>query len=122
MMNNFRRLLSSSSNKGSSTNLGEIIKAVDPKTSKIEINRSGLADPNMKRLLNPAKNPNASLAAAAPSKQNVNNNEKFLDPNDEDDEDYVEMWNKDRTEWGGPRGKEPTRYGDWEKNGITRDF
>lgn len=23
---------------------------------------------------------------------------------------------------GGPRGPEPTRYGDWEKKGITVDF
>ncbi|MCP3687475.1 MAG: DUF1674 domain-containing protein [Gammaproteobacteria bacterium] len=25
-------------------------------------------------------------------------------------------------ETGGPRGKEPTRYGDWEKNGRCIDF
>ena len=25
-------------------------------------------------------------------------------------------------EFGGPRGKEPTRYGDWEKNGRCIDF
>jgi hypothetical protein len=25
-------------------------------------------------------------------------------------------------EKGGPRGPEPTRYGDWEKKGITSDF
>ena len=25
-------------------------------------------------------------------------------------------------EVGGPRGKEPTRYGDWEKNGRCIDF
>ncbi|HWT12403.1 MAG TPA: DUF1674 domain-containing protein [Allosphingosinicella sp.] len=25
-------------------------------------------------------------------------------------------------EWGGPKGKEPTRYGDWETKGICRDF
>ena len=25
-------------------------------------------------------------------------------------------------ETGGPRGKEPTRYGDWERKGITYDF
>jgi len=23
---------------------------------------------------------------------------------------------------GGPRGKEPTRYGDWERKGIAYDF
>ena len=25
-------------------------------------------------------------------------------------------------EQGGPKGREPTRYGDWENNGICRDF
>ena len=25
-------------------------------------------------------------------------------------------------EHGGPRGKEPTRFGDWEKNGRVSDF
>jgi hypothetical protein len=25
-------------------------------------------------------------------------------------------------EYGGPRGLEPTRYGDWEKNGRCIDF
>ena len=25
-------------------------------------------------------------------------------------------------EYGGPKGPEPTRYGDWEKKGITSDF
>ena len=25
-------------------------------------------------------------------------------------------------EIGGPRGPEPTRYGDWEKKGLTSDF
>jgi hypothetical protein len=25
-------------------------------------------------------------------------------------------------ESGGPKGREPTRYGDWENKGICRDF
>lgn len=25
-------------------------------------------------------------------------------------------------EHGGPKGREPTRYGDWENGGIARDF
>ena len=25
-------------------------------------------------------------------------------------------------EYGGPKGREPTRYGDWEKNGRCIDF
>ena len=28
----------------------------------------------------------------------------------------------DGEEQGGPRGPEPTRYGDWEGKGICRDF
>ena len=28
----------------------------------------------------------------------------------------------DEAETGGPKGKEPTRYGDWENEGICRDF
>ena len=27
-----------------------------------------------------------------------------------------------QAEIGGPKGLEPTRYGDWEKNGIASDF
>nr|WP_292180191.1 DUF1674 domain-containing protein [Brevundimonas sp.] len=27
-----------------------------------------------------------------------------------------------RPEHGGPRGPEPTRYGDWEKKGLAVDF
>ena len=29
---------------------------------------------------------------------------------------------KKEKEIGGPSGPEPTRYGDWEKKGITTDF
>lgn len=28
----------------------------------------------------------------------------------------------DTQEHGGPKGEEPTRYGDWEKKGIAWDF
>ncbi|MFK7973823.1 MAG: DUF1674 domain-containing protein [Rickettsiaceae bacterium] len=27
-----------------------------------------------------------------------------------------------KEEFGGPKGLEPTRYGDWEKNGRVSDF
>jgi hypothetical protein len=29
---------------------------------------------------------------------------------------------EDEEESGGPKGREPTRYGDWESKGICRDF
>ena len=31
-------------------------------------------------------------------------------------------YDEDRDEWGGPKGEEPTRYGDWERNGRATDF
>lgn len=43
----------------------------------------------------------------------------------EDEPELVEMWNKDAPagpEWNGPRGYEPTRHGDWAKNGRVTDF
>ncbi|GMH06792.1 hypothetical protein Nepgr_008632 [Nepenthes gracilis] len=42
-----------------------------------------------------------------------------IDDEDEDDGVYV---NKETGEVGGPRGPEPTRYGDWEKGGRCSDF
>ena len=45
---------------------------------------------------------------------------------DKDEDDFVEMWNESAPngrEWGGPRGKEPTRYGnEWECKGRVSDF
>jgi hypothetical protein len=29
---------------------------------------------------------------------------------------------RDSAEHGGPKGREPTRYGDWENKGIAWDF
>ncbi|KAL8050770.1 hypothetical protein ABFX02_06G102100 [Erythranthe guttata] len=45
--------------------------------------------------------------------------EKKHDSEDESDDDSV---NKLTGEIGGPRGPEPTRYGDWEKKGRCSDF
>eukprot|EP01111_Echinosteliopsis_oligospora_P014161 TRINITY_DN5271_c0_g1_i2.p1 TRINITY_DN5271_c0_g1~~TRINITY_DN5271_c0_g1_i2.p1 ORF type:complete len:113 (+),score=24.78 TRINITY_DN5271_c0_g1_i2:61-399(+) len=36
--------------------------------------------------------------------------------------EMVEHVNKDTGELGGPRGPEPTRFGDWEKRGRISDF
>jgi len=43
----------------------------------------------------------------------------------DDGADVVEMWNKEAPggpEWGGPRGYEPTRHGDWSQKGRVSDF
>ncbi|HKJ53799.1 MAG TPA: DUF1674 domain-containing protein [Gammaproteobacteria bacterium] len=42
--------------------------------------------------------------------------ENDLDPEESSGQDEVPA------EHGGPKGKEPTRYGDWEKNGRCIDF
>ncbi|XP_050387178.1 uncharacterized protein LOC126803412 [Argentina anserina] len=39
----------------------------------------------------------------------------------EDDGDELDL-NKETGEIGGPKGPEPTRFGDWEKNGRCSDF
>lgn len=44
-----------------------------------------------------------------------------VDNDDDEDDDGVHM-NKETGEIGGPRGPEPTRYGDWEKGGRCSDF
>jgi hypothetical protein len=45
---------------------------------------------------------------------------------EDDPDDYVEMWNENAPagrEWNGPRGLEPTRYGnEWEQKGRVSDF
>ncbi|KAK4436224.1 Succinate dehydrogenase assembly factor 4, mitochondrial [Sesamum alatum] len=41
---------------------------------------------------------------------------------DEENDGGDEFVNKQTGEVGGPRGPEPTRYGDWEKNGRCYDF
>jgi hypothetical protein len=42
-------------------------------------------------------------------------------PGEEDEAEAGEQ-QPQPTEYGGPKGKEPTRYGDWEKNGRCIDF
>ena len=54
-------------------------------------------------------------------------NEKKKQPGDSDDEaSTTEVERPDSKgparEHGGPKGLEPTRYGDWEKNGRCYDF
>ena len=46
-----------------------------------------------------------------------------LDDSEKDPADCIPFPAKDRPrEIGGPKGKEPTRYGDWERKGRCIDF
>ena len=47
------------------------------------------------------------------SKKNKNSKSKSIS---------FEKQTRQISEIGGPQGKEPTRYGDWEKNGRCSDF
>ncbi len=44
------------------------------------------------------------------------------DPATEEDGSQEVEQDQRPKEYGGPKGKEPTRYGDWEKNGRCIDF
>lgn len=48
-------------------------------------------------------------------------NQKTEEEEDDDDGDELDI-NKETGEIGGPHGPEPTRYGDWERNGRCSDF
>ncbi|KAL3524403.1 hypothetical protein ACH5RR_017237 [Cinchona calisaya] len=47
---------------------------------------------------------------------------RVKDENEKDDDDDDVDVTKETGEVGGPRGPEPTRYGDWERNGRCYDF
>jgi hypothetical protein len=45
-----------------------------------------------------------------------------VSPDDAENAQTPDAGEQPPVEIGGPRGKEPTRYGDWEKNGRCIDF
>ncbi|XP_051122852.1 uncharacterized protein LOC127245820 [Andrographis paniculata] len=54
-----------------------------------------------------------------PNEEQMNSN--IIEDGGSEDEGVDDV-NKETGEVGGPRGPEPTRYGDWEKNGRCYDF
>lgn len=55
----------------------------------------------------------------SPSEIKETEDEKEVDEDDEGPSIHV---NKETGEVGGPKGLEPTRYGDWERSGRCSDF
>lgn len=55
-------------------------------------------------------------------KEEITHQDSQNEEDDEDDEDGGEYVNKETGEIGGPKGPEPTRFGDWERNGRCSDF
>jgi hypothetical protein len=52
-----------------------------------------------------------------------NKNEKIPDKQENSDKNKENSQKPEKTEEkGGPKGPEPTRYGDWEKDGRCVDF
>lgn len=50
------------------------------------------------------------------------NTNETKNPNETPEKALPEIPNKKVKEFGGPEGLEPTRYGDWERNGRCIDF
>lgn len=53
--------------------------------------------------------------------EKANDSDDEIDEEEDDDGDSLDI-NKETGEIGGPKGPEPTRFGDWEKNGRCSDF
>ncbi|KAJ7531741.1 hypothetical protein O6H91_14G057100 [Diphasiastrum complanatum] len=73
--------------------------------------------------LNDAKEQDKSTTKVETSETDEQNEDSFAKhyPNPVEEEDGVDK-NPKTGEIGGPRGPEPTRYGDWEKAGRCSDF
>ncbi|MDC0074324.1 DUF1674 domain-containing protein [Alphaproteobacteria bacterium] len=54
-------------------------------------------------------------------KKNKNNNLSNIKKTFDKEKNVKPSSNKSK-EYGGPKGLEPTRYGDWERKGLAVDF
>ncbi|BFG23523.1 hypothetical protein CerSpe_097970 [Prunus speciosa] len=59
-----------------------------------------------------------------PTEEKIESTENQADDGEEEDDDDEDdgYMNKETGEIGGPKGPEPTRFGDWERNGRCSDF
>ena len=67
----------------------------------------------------PVQTAEHSVTSALPDNENP---ERELGPLDSSLSNASTDKPKERTEHGGPAGLEPTRFGDWERNGRCTDF
>ncbi|KAF8413320.1 hypothetical protein HHK36_001298 [Tetracentron sinense] len=56
------------------------------------------------------------------SEEKLENPDGSVNEEGEEEDDEDSDVNKETGEIGGPRGPEPTRYGDWERGGRCSDF
>ena len=63
-----------------------------------------------------ASRPNMAAATPPPKKKPIEEEEE------DEEEDLGPYVNPETGEVGGPKGPEPSRYGDWERKGRVSDF
>jgi hypothetical protein len=68
------------------------------------------------------KKPEPFMDDATMKSESQNMDWKEEEEAEEDDGETLEFVNPTTGERGGPRGPEPTRYGDWERKGRISDF
>ncbi|KAK9070424.1 hypothetical protein SSX86_010826 [Deinandra increscens subsp. villosa] len=87
--------------------------------------RSEISNPANRSISNSAENPQIHQDSPIDQPETLINEEdkiqKGEDHGEESDGDELDI-NKETGEIGGPHGPEPTRYGDWERNGRCSDF
>ncbi|CAK9146574.1 unnamed protein product [Ilex paraguariensis] len=67
------------------------------------------------------ENPNKQEGQVLDHQEKLGSEEEDVSNGDVEDADDEDV-NKETGEIGGPRGPEPTRFGDWERNGRCSDF
>ncbi|KAG7551866.1 hypothetical protein ISN45_Aa06g024960 [Arabidopsis thaliana x Arabidopsis arenosa] len=70
----------------------------------------------------PSPSPNQELNRNVKPDKNLQQNLQKEEEGEEEGKGGGEFVNEDTGEIGGPRGPEPTRYGDWEQRGRCSDF
>lgn len=78
-----------------------------------------IASSSVRRFVSETHPDPKSTEATTAADENVEKEKVEL--KEEEDGDELDL-NEETREVGGPRGPEPTRYGDWEKNGRCYDF
>jgi hypothetical protein len=74
------------------------------------------SDPFTQQLQEKTERELADLVAAAQARKET------VAADSESDDERPQMQPAQLDEIGGPKGKEPTRFGDWERNGRCSDF
>lgn len=109
-------------------NLGRLFASISPKVPvPFPLSESSICSNTVSRLISSStqqpqqhqeKTPNKEQEETLKTKSE-NHHEQDQGEDGGEDDDFV---NEQTGEVGGPRGPEPTRYGDWERKGRCYDF